>query len=53
MFNLSIAFVLMIKTLNIVHLIRCDGEVFVLACGEEGILIIQSVGLRVVLIGLL
>ncbi len=43
----------MIESLHVVHLVGCDGEVFVLASCEEGILVIQSVSLAVVLIGLL
>ncbi len=53
MFNPSISLVLMIESLYIVHLVRCDGEVLVFTSGEEGILIVESVCLTVVLIGLL
>ena len=41
----------MIESLDIVHLVRCNGEVFILASSEEGIFIIQAIGLSVVLIG--
>ena len=40
----------MIESLNIVHLIRCDREVLVLASREESILVVQAVGLSVVLV---
>ena len=43
----------MIESLNVVHLVIGDGEVFVLASCKEGVLIVQCVGLRVVLISLL
>ena len=43
----------MIESLNIVHLVRCDGEVLVLALCEECILVVETIGLAVVLVGLL
>ena len=53
MFKPLVSSVLMIESLYIVHLVGCYREVLVLACSEEGILVIQSVSLRVVLVGLL
>ena len=43
----------MIESLNIVHLVRCDGEVLVLALCEESVLVVETIGLAVVLVGLL
>ena len=42
-----VSLVLMIESLNVVHLVRCDGEVLILARGEEGILIVETVGLTI------
>ena len=43
----------MIESLNIVHLIVGNGEVLILAGGKESGTVVKSIGLRVVLVGLL
>ena len=43
----------MIESLYIVHLVRRYGEVLVLAGSEEGVLVVETIGLAIVLVGLL
>ena len=40
----------MIESLHVVHLVGCDGEILVLASGEEGLLVVEGVGLTVILV---